>query len=101
MMPFGLSDQGSIAGAHALLSKRKGPLDGFEVSALARSSLARLCHPQNHVAISLARDAHLPEPVDELRVQPDPDQAVGTWAWRRVRRSEEHCLNGLVRGRGN
>ena len=55
MMPFGLSDQGSIAGAHVLLSKRKGPLDGFEVWDPPASSLAQLCHPQNHVATSLAR----------------------------------------------
>ena len=36
MMSFGLSDEGAIARAHVLLSKRRGPLDGFEVWDRAR-----------------------------------------------------------------
>jgi hypothetical protein len=31
MLPPGLSDEDAIARAHVLSSKRKGPLDGFEV----------------------------------------------------------------------
>jgi hypothetical protein len=31
MLPLGLSDEGAIARAHILLSKRKGPFDGLEV----------------------------------------------------------------------
>ena len=31
MMPFGLSDEGAIARARILSSKRKGPHDGLEV----------------------------------------------------------------------
>jgi hypothetical protein len=36
MLPLGLSDDAAIARAHVLLSKRKGPLDGFEVWDRAR-----------------------------------------------------------------
>jgi len=36
VLPLGLSDEGAIARAHVLLSKRKGPLDGFEVWDRAR-----------------------------------------------------------------
>jgi hypothetical protein len=31
MLPVGLSDEDAITRAHTLSSKRKGPLDGFEV----------------------------------------------------------------------
>jgi hypothetical protein len=31
MLPPGLSDEDAVARAHILSSKRKGPLDGFEV----------------------------------------------------------------------
>ena len=40
--------------------------------------------PQDVVAVALAGAAHLGQPIDELAVEPDPDQAVGTWAGGRV-----------------
>ena len=36
MLPFGLSDEDAIARAHLLSSKRRGPVDGFEVWDRAR-----------------------------------------------------------------
>ena len=36
VLPLGVSDEDAIAGAHTLSSKRRGPVDGFEVWDRAR-----------------------------------------------------------------
>ena len=43
--------------------------------------------PQDNVAVALTGAANLPQPVDKLAVEPDPNQAVGTRARCRVGRA--------------
>jgi hypothetical protein len=60
---------------------------------------ARLYQPQNDVAVTFAMASHLGQPVDELPIKPDANEAIGTRARRRVGRPQERCLDGLVSGR--
>jgi hypothetical protein len=54
-----------------------------------RTRKSRVRESQDNVAVALAGIAHLAEPVDELRVEPNPNQAVGTRARRHVGRPQE------------
>jgi hypothetical protein len=96
ILPLGLSDEDAIARAHTLYSERKGPFEGFEVwdrvrfafkhlpsaDAWRRSAAVRYKPASaSRRMTSLSGGAtHLVEPVDELGVEPDPHEAVGTWA---------------------
>ena len=61
--------------------------------------LARLCHPQNDVAIALARPAERPKRVDQVMIEPDPHLPVRPdGPGRTVRQGRSY---GLERGRGD
>jgi hypothetical protein len=95
-MLSGLSDEAAIAKAHLLFSDRSEHLDGFEVCERARVVFrhpdpfaekpdagqpgplsAGLRQPEDDVAVALAGTSSAAEPVRDLRIEPDPDEAVG------------------------
>jgi hypothetical protein len=101
ILPLGLSDEDAIARAHTVSSKRKGPIEAFEVWDRARSSSGITCRlapirssplrarrrqPQNDLAMALAGPTHLTEPIDELAIEPDTDQAIGAYVRRCITR---------------
>ena len=69
-LPSGLSDKDAIARAHTLLSKRKGPFDGFEVWDGARLILR---HPD---PFAEKPDAGQPGQLPDGLRQPQDDVAV-------------------------
>jgi hypothetical protein len=68
-------------------SRRKTTLAADSTSSASRApateavptiagALSRPRHSQDNVAVGLGGAAHLGEPIDELAVEPEPDQAV-------------------------
>jgi hypothetical protein len=51
---------------------------------LFRTTARSFGQTNDDVAVAFARAAHLAEPIDDLPIERDPDQAVGTRARRRV-----------------